>query len=113
MTKISLNKVKMNVIKTSNNGVVNKETIFIFTQNDNLIHAEYTGGQIVKGFLVGNLKGNTLKFSYCQLQVDGRLDNGSSTGEISTSNKGKIRLTEYFKWDSRPGQSGTNIFEQI
>ncbi|WP_420601052.1 hypothetical protein [Flagellimonas sp.] len=113
MIGINLDRVKMIVVKTAETGVVNKETMFSFTQKDNLIHAEYAGGQIAKGFLVGKLTDNTLKFSYCQLQVDGRLDNGSSKGELSISKEGKIRLTEYFEWDSRPGHSGTNIFEQI
>ena len=113
MIGINLDKVKMNVIQTAETGVVNKETMFSFTQKDNLIHAEYVGGQITKGFLVGKLADNILKFSYCQLQVDGRLDNGSSKGELSISKEGKIRLTEYFEWSTRPEQSGTNIFEQI
>ena len=71
---INLNNVKMNVIETSENGVVNQDTIFSFNQEQDLVYANYSGGQIAKGFLAGYLKGNKLEFTYCQVQVDGILD---------------------------------------
>src|SRR6266513_744652 len=79
---ISLNKIKMTVIKTSENGVVNKDTIFAFTQTEDLVTAEYAGGQIKKGFLVGTISQRKLKFSYCQIQNDGKFDNGISSCEL-------------------------------
>ena len=109
---INLNNVKMNVIETSENGVVNQDTIFSFNQEQDLVYANYSGGQIAKGFLAGYLKGNKLEFTYCQVQVDGILDNGKSNAELTT-HKGKIRLIEHFEWASRPGQIGTNIFEEL
>lgn len=102
----------MNVIETSENGVVNQETIFSFNQEQDLVYANYSGGRIAKGYLVGNLKGRKLQFTYCQVQVDGVLDNGKSDAELSIHN-GKIRLIERFQWTSRPGQMGTNIFEEL
>ena len=109
----SLDKIKMNVIKTSENGVVNKETVFVFTQKEDLVTAEYSGGKIKKGFLVGTMNGKELKFSYCQVQTDGQLDNGSSTCELLMSDNGKIRLVERFEWKSRQGETGINIFEEL
>jgi len=110
---ISLNKIKMTVIKTSENGVVNKDTIFAFTQTEDLVTAEYAGGQIKKGFLVGNISERKLKFSYCQIQNDGKFDNGISSCELFRNDKGKIRLTEHFEWKSRPGEMGINVFEEL
>ena len=103
----------MNVITTSENGVVNKNTIFEFTQTDELVFAEYKGGQIKKGFLVGNMAGDQLTFSFCQLQLDGKLDNGCSSCDLSINENGKIILVEHFEWASRPGEFGTNIFQEI
>ncbi len=108
-----LNNIQMNVVQTAGNGVVNHETLFNFSQKSNQVQAEYSGGQIAKGFLVGNLKGAVLEFSYCQLQNDGKLDNGISQAELSRSSGGKLRLTEHFEWKSRPGETGINIFEQL
>src|SRR6266404_3543973 len=106
---ISLDEIKMNVVKTAENGVVNHETIFHFSQKDGIVSAEYQGGKISKGFLVGKLQNqNQLEFSYCQMQVDGKLDNGVSTCQLSKNENGKITLTEHFEWKSRPGEFGTN-----
>ncbi|PWL39702.1 n-acetylglutamate synthase [Flagellimonas aquimarina] len=109
----NLNNLRMNVVQTSENGVVNEETIFNFRQSGNMVEANYSGGQIAQGFLVGKIQGDILQFSYCQLQTDGELDNGISKSEISVKTNGKIRLTEHFEWASREGQSGVNIFEEL
>lgn len=111
---ISLDGVKMNVIKTAENGVVNHETIFQFSQKDQIVSAEYQGGKILKGFLVGKLSiQNQLEFSYCQMQLDGKLDNGLSTCQLAKDENGKITLTEHFEWKSRPGEFGTNVFQEL
>jgi hypothetical protein len=109
----TLDKVKMTVIETAPNGVVNSDTIFTFEQTGNIVQAGYTGGKIQKGFLVGQVNDNTLTFSYCQLQTDGTLDSGLSSCELSIEKSGKIRLVEHFEWKSRPGEFGVNIFQEM
>ncbi|WP_298793140.1 hypothetical protein [uncultured Allomuricauda sp.] len=113
MEHISLNNIRMNVVQTSANGVVNEQTIFNFSQIENVVQANYSGGRITKGFLVGKIHGTILEFSYCQLQTDGQLDYGFSTSELSLNANGKIRLVENFEWKSRDGQSGVNIFQEL
>lgn len=110
---INLDQIKMTVIETAANGVVNHDTIFSFVQQGNYVEARYSGGKIITGFLVGLVKDNALEFSYCQLQTDGIMDNGISTATLALSNEGKIRLTEHFEWKSRPGETGVNIFEEV
>jgi hypothetical protein len=110
---LTLDKVKMTVLQTAENGVVNKDTLFYFTQEGNVVQAEYAGGQIKKGFLIGQIADHVLRFSYCQLQTDGVLDNGVSACELSMGETGKIRLIEHFEWKSRPGETGINIFQEI
>ena len=102
----------MNVVETSDKGVVNELTIFSFSQTGNVVSATYSGGQIVKGFLVGSIDQNKLRFSYCQLQADGKLDNGSSECDMLIEN-GKIKLIEHFKWASRNNETGINVFQQL
>lgn len=104
----------MNVIKTADNGVVNAETIFLFSEKEGTISAEYSGGKIRLGFLVGKfLTDNQITFSYCQIQKDGTLDNGVSMCDIAKNEKDKITLTEHFEWKSRPGEFGTNVFQEL
>jgi hypothetical protein len=109
---INIDNIRMNVIETSENGIVNQDTIFHFKQQGTLIYANYSGGLIEKGFLVGKRSNNQLMFTYCQIQIDGTLDNGKSKVEIEKFN-GKIRLIEHFQWDSRPGVYGINIFQEL
>mgnify|MGYP001274420294 CR=1 FL=1 len=108
----SLQNIKMNVVETSPNGVVNKDTIFVFNQTDKCVTAKYSGGKIEKGFLVGAIDDDILNFSYCQLQTDGALDNGVSSCKLSVGKDEKITMTEFFEWKSRPGEFGINIFQE-
>jgi hypothetical protein len=104
----------MNIVKTDACGVVNHETIFYFSQDGNVVTAEYAGGKIRSGFLVGRFTTETqLVFSYCQMQIDGKLDQGTSQCEVSKNQEGKITLTEHFEWASRPGEFGTNVFQEM
>jgi hypothetical protein len=113
-TELSLDKVKMNVVKTAQTGVVNHETIFHFSQDGDRVFAEYQGGKIQRGFLVGKLTAdNRLAFTYCQMQKDGKLDNGVSDCELAKNEDGKLVLIERFEWKSRPGEFGTNIFQEM
>lgn len=111
--EISLDNVKMNVLQTAEQGVVNQDTIFVFRQIGSQVSAEYSGGKISKGYLIGLMVNDKLTFSYCQLQVNGKLDCGISTCEISRDEHHKIKLEEHFEWASRPGEKGTNIFVEI
>jgi len=60
---LTLDKVKMTIIQTAENGVVNKDTLFYFTQEGNVVQAEYAGGKIKKGFLIGQIDVHVVRFS--------------------------------------------------
>jgi hypothetical protein len=113
MGKISLDNLKMNVVQTAPNGVVNHLTIFTFSQNGSFVSATYSGGPIFKGYLVGTIHNNQLSFSYCQVQVDGKIDNGQSECELRLGENGKVQLIENFKWASRDDEAGVNIFQEL
>lgn len=65
----------MNVVQTAKNGVVNELTIFHFLQEGNFVSANYSGGLIRRGYLVGQLNSGRLSFSYCQIRTNGQIDN--------------------------------------
>ncbi|MDN5199784.1 hypothetical protein QQ008_00380 [Fulvivirgaceae bacterium BMA10] len=113
MSEFCLEKIRMNVVETAPNGVVNLDTIFTFSQQDGIVSAEYAGGKIQKGFLIGSLMENHLTFSYCQLQTNGKLDNGSSSCELKKMENGKIQMIENFQWATRENQHGTNVFQEL
>ena len=109
---ISLDGIRMHVVSTANVGVVNAETLFTFTQEGSVVSARYSGGEVRLGYLVGVISSEGFRFRYTQLDVEGRLDGGYSTCEISRTHDGRIRLVEHFQWESREG-SGTNVFEEL
>ena len=104
--------IKMNVIDTAENGVVNDQTIFSFTQTENLVTATYSGRQIIKD-LVGQFIQDKLLFSFCQLQTNGKLGNGQTECQVLVGENGKIRMIENFKWNSKDGGKGVNVFQEI
>jgi len=104
--------IQMRVVKTAANGVVGADTIFDFSQSEEVVTAIYRGGRITIGYLVGTVTEDSLTFRYIQLESSGKLDGGSSSCDIEILEDGRIRLIEHFQWDSRDG-SGTNVFEQI
>lgn len=112
-TKIDLDGKRFNVPHTDAAGVVNHETIFAFRQRGGAVTAQYSGGNILHGFLVGVLDGAVLTFRFCQMQTDARLDSGASTGQIEFTDDGRLRIIEEFEWQSRPGERGVNVFKEL
>lgn len=109
---VSLDGIQMCVVETAEGGEVNSETIFRFVQNGAVVSAQYAGGKVELGYLVGTMTEEGLHFRYAQVDTEGRLDGGYSTCEISRLPDGRIRLLEHFQWASREGM-GTNVFEEI
>ena len=109
---VNLDGIRMRAEKTAANGVINKKTIFHFHQKENCVWAEYAGGRVARGYLVGLLSDDKLEFRYCQMDSDGKLDGGVSVCDVELDPSHRIRLIEHFEWESRAG-SGTNVIQQI
>lgn len=98
-------------VQNSDSGEVSELTVFSYHQKDNAIWAEYLGGSIVKGFLVGTMDGNRcLSFSYQHLNINGELKSGSCHSRPCVEN-GKLRFYEEWQWSS--GESGTSVIEEL
>jgi hypothetical protein len=102
----------MRVVQTAPNGIVGSDTIFEFSQEGDIVTASYSGGRVRVGYIVGILKAATLSFRYCQVSDEDQVDGGLSNARIESTDGGRLRLIESFKWESRDG-SGENIFEEI
>ena len=98
-------------VQNSDSGEVSEQTVFCYHQKDNTIWAEYSGGSIVKGFLVGTMDGNCcLSFSYQHLNINGEIKSGSCHSRPCVEN-GKLRFYEEWQWSS--GESGTSVIEEL
>ena len=98
-------------IENSESGEVSGDTVFSYHQKGNAIWAEYSGGSIVKGFLLGTMDENhNLHFTYQHINTEGEIKSGACDSKPQIEN-GKLRFYESWKWTN--GEKGTSIIEEI
>jgi hypothetical protein len=110
--RLDLAGVLMAVSDSGAHSVVSPYTVLTFEQQGNVVSARYRGGEIIDGYLIGQLDGWSLHFRYVQADRSGRLDAGVSEGVLDRLADGRLRLVEHYQWLTR-SESGTNIFEEI
>ncbi|WP_326612550.1 hypothetical protein OIE62_12840 [Streptomyces scopuliridis] len=93
-------------------GQVGTRTRFVYHEEDGLIRAEYEGGDVVRGYLVGTREGDRLDFRYVQLKRDGATSSGHCVSTVADLPDGRVRLEETWEWESQEG-SGTSVVEQL
>ncbi|WP_327356717.1 hypothetical protein [Streptomyces sp. NBC_01304] len=93
-------------------GQVGTRTRFTYHELDGAIWAEYAGGDVVRGHLVGTRAGDRIDFRYVQLKRDGETASGHCVSEVVELPDGRIRLDETWEWESRQG-SGTSVVEEL
>ncbi|MFJ7148157.1 hypothetical protein ACIQVT_08135 [Streptomyces sp. NPDC100445] len=93
-------------------GQVGTRTRFAYHEDDGAVWADYAGGDVVRGHLVGTREGDRLDFRYVQLRTDGTTASGHCVSTVVELPDGRLRLEETWEWESRPG-SGTSVVEQV
>ncbi|MGW6458418.1 hypothetical protein ACWF94_21305 [Streptomyces sp. NPDC055078] len=93
-------------------GQVGTRTRFTYHERDGRIWAEYEGGDVVHGRLVGTREGDRLDFRYVQLKTDGTTSSGHCASTVVETADGRVRLEETWEWESQEG-SGTSVVEQV
>ncbi len=100
-------------IQNSDNGETSEETLFLYKQEGNILTAEYVGGKIIKGHLIGLVdQQGCIQMRYHQINNQGEIMTGmcNSTPEILPN--GKIRLHESWEWTSGDRSKGQSIIEE-
>lgn len=91
------------------NGEVNGETLFAYHQKNDIVWAEYAGGEIIKGSLLGIVAQNgELNFYYQHINAQGSMRIGVCHSVPHIMEDGKIELHEQWQWlheDSSKGES--------
>lgn len=93
-------------------GQVGLRTRFAYHERDGAVWADYAGGDVVRGHLVGTREGDRLDFRYVQLKHDGTTSSGHCVSTVLELPDGRLRLDETWEWESQPGH-GTSVVEQI
>ena len=96
---MNLNGKTFRASSNSENGEVSSATIFKYFEQDGLVWAEYYGGQILKGNLIGKRNDDgSLDLRYQHVNRSGEIKTGLCRSEIEKDSNGKIRIKEKWKW---------------
>ncbi|SFA47031.1 hypothetical protein SAMN04488511_106123 [Pedobacter suwonensis] len=100
-------------VNTTENSETSNETIFKYKQRGNILTAEYEGGKIVYGHLLGLVdhEGN-IEMRYHQINQEGELMTGTCSSKPELLANGKIRLHETWQWTSGDQSKGQSIIDE-
>ncbi|MFF5379757.1 n-acetylglutamate synthase [Pedobacter suwonensis] len=100
-------------VNTTENSETSNETIFKYKQRGNILTAEYGGGKIVYGHLLGLVdhEGN-IEMRYHQINQEGELMTGTCSSKPELLANGKIRLHETWQWTSGDQSKGQSIIDE-
>lgn len=93
-------------------GQVGTRTRFTYHEKDGEVWAEYAGGDVARGYLVGTREGDRLDFRYVQLKRDGTTSSGRCASTVKELADGRVCLEETWEWESQTGR-GTSVVEQV
>lgn len=98
------------VEQNSKNGEVGGETVFSYHQNQKMLWAEYSGGDIKKGFLLGVVNDdNSLDFNYEHINLSGDFKKGKCHSTPQILPNGKIKLFEKWQWQTGDLSHGDSV----
>jgi len=109
MSQINLNKKTFVLLENSENGVVNSETRFDYKQEGTLVTANYSGGTVIKGTIIGQLIAFDLFMLYHCITSSNELKAGKATAQVSTNSNGRIELHLKWKWLTSE-ESGESVY---
>lgn len=98
-TLINLDKKIFKALSNSDNGEVNDDTTFYYSQKDNIISTEYNGGDIIRSNLIGKqLEDGRFDFVYHYINIDEKLKIGKYLSSAILLDDGKIKPLEEWQW---------------
>lgn len=98
----------------SENGEVDGQTVFSYHQNGNLLWAEYSGGDVIKGTLIGTVKQNgCLEFTYQHVNTGMQTRVGMCQSRPKFLENGKLELTEEWQWMNGDCSKGTSVLAEV
>ncbi|MEZ0485271.1 n-acetylglutamate synthase [Fibrella aquatica] len=110
---ISYDNKTFRAVSNTQNGETSLDTVFHYRQTGTILTANYSGGRIVTGHLLGLVDENGhLDFRYHQLNTEGKLMTGWCRSVPEILPTGKIRLHETWQWTSGDESAGTSIVDE-
>lgn len=101
-------------IENTENGEVSSETFFHYHQNGEIISADYSGGNIIEGHLLGKMVENgNLEFTYHHVNLEGQLMFGKCTSVPTLLPGGRLKYSENWQWISGDKSIGKSVIIEV
>ena len=97
-------------VMNTESGEAGEETVFLYHQKGEIIWAEYQGGKILKGSLVGTIKDLELNFKYQHINIEKEIKSGQCKSVIEVSKENKLKINEKWQWST--GEKGESIIQE-
>lgn len=95
------------------NGEVDARTRFDYHQKGALVWAEYEGGDITQGHLLGTADSEgTIDFCYHHVNLRGEIRAGQCTSTPQLLPDGRLRMVEAWRWFTGDASTGQSIIEE-
>jgi len=111
--KYDFNNKTFVLVDNSSEGKVNADTVFKYSQDGDLVTAEYFGGTITYGKIIAILKGDELDMLYQCVTTDNILKAGKAIAKISFSEEKKLKLSLNWQWLDGKNEKGTSEYVEI
>ncbi|WP_200816576.1 n-acetylglutamate synthase [Halobacillus sp. Marseille-P3879] len=101
-------------VDNSAGGEVSSHTYFHYYQEENILYADYEGGDIVKGKLIGIVHGDgSLEFRYNHVNRNNEIRGGQCKSIPVIAEDGRIELYEKWQWLDQEETSGESIIKEV
>lgn len=111
---MNYNGKKFRPTRNTENGETSADTLFHYKQVDNVLMAEYSGGKIKYGHLIGLVDdAGNITMRYHQVNDKDELMTGICKSKPEILENGKIRLHEDWEWTSGDRSKGQSIIEEV
>ena len=99
--------------KNTENGEVDEKTIFHYFQENDILWAEYSGGDVKKGYLIGKVAPNgELDFHYQHINKDDQMRIGKCHSIPTILDNGKMELQEKWQWLNGDMSCGESVLAE-
>lgn len=111
---INYNDKKFRPVLSSDNAETSQDTTFHYFQSENILHASYSGGSIIKGTLIGIVHPDgKIDMRYQQINKKHELMTGKCHSVPEILPDGRIRLHEKWQWTSGDCSEGESVIEEV
>jgi hypothetical protein len=111
---LNLNGKTFRSLANTSNGEVSSDTVFHYHQEGAFVWADYGGGGIIQGRLMGTLSAEgILTMKYLHRNGRDEIMTGECVSTPAVLPDGRIRFHESWRWTSGDFSSGESVIEEV